>query len=100
MIHPTIRTHTITYQGQWLLINKIYSLNRFQAAKLKDGWKLTFQDMFTKAKIKPFQTFSVSLRYWSRADADGCVAGLKIAIDTLRSMGLATNDDKRFMKGI
>jgi hypothetical protein len=75
-------------------------MNRFQAAKLKSEWKARFEKMLAEAQIEPFTTFSVSLRYWSRADADGCVAGMKVCIDQLRAMGLATNDDKRYMKGI
>jgi hypothetical protein len=95
----SVRTHRIPCQGQWLLLNKVYGLHRFQASKFKTEWKHRFSQLFKEAQIQPFLTFSVRLRYWSRMDADGTVTGLKVVIDTLREMGLAVNDDKRYFKG-
>lgn len=93
-------TYQLTYTGQWLSLNQVYSKNRYLASVAKNEWKATFTRMFTEAKIQPFTTFRVSMRYNSRMDCENTVAGLKIAVDTLRAMNLVPNDDKRYYKGV
>lgn len=96
---PATTEYQLSYTGQWLSLNKIYGMNRHVAAKLKKEWQGTFTQMFAEAGIKPLATFSLTLRYWSRIDADGTVAGLKVLIDSLRYAGLIANDDKRYFRG-
>ena len=92
--------YTIEYSGKWLSLNEVYNSNRYVAAATKREWKAKFRKMFTDANITPFTTFKLLLVYNSRFDCENTVAGLKIAVDILRELGLVENDDKRYYKGV
>lgn len=91
-------TYTLQHVGKWISWNTLLSLNRWQRTKLLAEAKNDYKQLITKAKVKPLATFSISIRYWSRIDADNCC--FKYFIDTLRAMKLVVNDDKRFFKGV
>lgn len=91
-------TYTITHNGRWISWNTLLSNNRWQRAKIIKEWKPLYQAMFITAGIKPMNEFKITVRYWSKIDADNCC--FKYIIDQLRADKLVTNDDKRFFKGI
>jgi hypothetical protein len=91
--------HKIVYQGKGVSLNDYYSAGHWsRRSKIKNTYKVIFNDLFTEANLSHMEKFSLVIRYNSRHDVDNVTGLEKVFIDTLREEWVK-EDNKKYYRG-
>ena len=81
--------------------NEIYGSKHWtHRKKLKDDMGLLFKEKLRPHKDVRIDRFTVGMAYNSRLDPDNTTFIMKILVDTMRGMGIVSNDTKRYYRGL
>jgi hypothetical protein len=90
---------TITFRGRGISLNTFYKSGFWKERNdAKNEYAEKFKALFAKAKLKPVDTFKLTLTYNSRHDVDNVVGMSKIFVDTLNNVNLIKDDNPKYYK--
>lgn len=90
-------TYKITYQGEIVSTNKIYSAKHWGArSAAKTKYRDIFSVLLLEAKVKPFSEFKLSLQYKNGMDIDNLSIMAKFFADTLKGKYVEDDTPKYF----
>lgn len=95
-----MQTYQFEYIGKWPSSNIVYRLNHRQRHKLEMEYKQLFTTLLGEQELPSINKFRIHLEYRSRLDADNTVPGLKVFVDTLRSLDIVTQDTSKHYCGL
>ncbi len=86
--------------GKLVSNNQFYSAGHWAIrSALKNKWVKIYSILCLEAKVKPFETFELEMKYNSNHDPDNCVANAKFFLDSIKGV-YVEDDSSKFLTGL
>lgn len=91
----------VSWEGSHISLNDWYGSNHWTIRQTqKNRWHDFFKGLLTNEPVLNFETYTITLVYNSRLDPSNTVAMVKLFEDTMKKLGMITDDSKKYCKGI